>query len=99
MCLSMTTKTRQLALQRLDSLRTVPYDELVAQFFHRPQHEQVVSPSGVQCDLSIETFWDDPETRNLRVLVTVDSGREEGVPRRVPSEAFIVAPDGSFIGE
>jgi hypothetical protein len=83
--------------QRLDNLRTVPYDELVARYFQRPEHEQVISPSGVRYDLSIETFWDSPDSHNLRVLVVVDDSKRRF--RRVPSESFIIAPDGSFIGD
>ncbi len=90
-------EARQFARQRLDSLRAVPYDELVAKYFHRPQHEQVTSPSGVKYDLSIESFSDDPETRKLRVLVVVDDSNRGF--RRVPSGSFFIASDGSFAGE
>lgn len=90
-------KARQLARQWLETLRTVPYDELVARYFHRPEHQRVISSSGVDCDLSIESFWDDGENQNLRVLVVVDDSKRGF--RRVPSESFIMAPDGSFIGE
>ena len=90
-------EARQVARQRLDDLRTVPYDELVARFFHRPEHERVTSSSGVDWDLSIESFWDDRENENLRVLVVVDDSKRRF--RRVPSESFIIAPDGSFVGE
>ena len=90
-------EARQLARQRLDYLRGVPYDDLVARYFHRPEHERVRSPSGVEYDLSIESFWDDRENRNLRVMVVVDDSKRRW--RRVPSESFIIAPDGSLVGE
>ena len=48
-------------------------------------------------DLSIETLWDGRNSKNLRVLVVVDAIKKGF--RRVPSESFIVAPDGSFVGE
>jgi hypothetical protein len=90
-------EARKLARQRLDGLRMLPYDELVARYFHRPEHDQVVAPSGVQYDLSVETFWDSPDSQDLRVLVVVDDSTRRF--RRVPSESFIIAPDGSFVGE
>jgi hypothetical protein len=43
-------------------------------------------------------FWDDSEHRNLRVMVSVDDGgwRSSLAPL---SADFIVAPDGTFVGE
>jgi hypothetical protein len=51
------------------------------------------APPEVQSNL-----WDDPrEHRNLRVMVSVDDG---GWRSFAPlSDDFIVAPDGTFIGE
>ena len=46
----------------------------------------------------LSNLWDDPgEHRNLRVMVSVDDG---GWRSFAPlSDDFIVAPDGTFIGE
>ena len=90
-------EARRLARQRLATLRTVPFGPLVTQYFGQPEHEEVVGPSSVRYDLSIEAFWDSRDSRNLRVLVVVDDGTRRF--RRVLSEAFIMAPDGSFVDE
>lgn len=53
--------------------------------------------AGARSGVSVETqaFWDDEAARHLRVLVSVDTG---GWFAHV-TDSFIVAPDGSFIGE
>jgi hypothetical protein len=45
-----------------------------------------------------EAFWDDRKHGHLRVLVAVDDGRGWSAVSPV-CDNFIIAPDGSFIGE
>ena len=46
----------------------------------------------------VQAVWDKVrESGNLRVLVAVDSKRRGA--RRLTTEDFILAPDGSFVGE
>jgi len=53
--------------------------------------------SGVAYQIAVEAVWDNKPGGNLRVLVHVDDG---GLRAFVPlTEDFIMAPDGSFIGE
>jgi hypothetical protein len=47
--------------------------------------------------LEIEAHWDDRKKRTLRVYVAVDDG---GLRALMPlTRSFIIAPNGSFIGE
>jgi hypothetical protein len=49
--------------------------------------------------LTFKAFWDSVRTPGkLRVLVSVDSGPDRRA-RRLVTEDFILAPDGSFVGE
>ena len=60
---------------------------------------QTVGPSGAEYNLEVMVLWDSPGKKvNVRVIAAVDDGR---LPRAlVPmSDSFIVAPDGSFVGE
>lgn len=79
-------------------LRRQSYTDLTAAWLDRPDCEQVRASSGVEYQVEIEAFWDDRRTRTLRLVVSVDDGR--GWRAFVPmTDSFIVAPDGSFVGE
>jgi hypothetical protein len=86
---------------RLSKLRSLPYSDLLRRYSldegNEPVWEETVGPSGTQYNLKLYAFWDgDPP--NLRVWVNADDGTPSGFSRPV-SSAFIVAPDGSFVGE
>ncbi|MEI2731013.1 MAG: hypothetical protein V9G08_03230 [Dermatophilaceae bacterium] len=51
-----------------------------------------------ELSVSIDAFWDNPKRKdNLRVALSIDDGgRRAFMPL---TESFIVAPDGTFIGE
>ncbi len=58
---------------------------------------EVVGESGAVYQMEIQVFWDSQPGGNLRVLGGIDDG---GWSAFVPlNETFIIAPDGSFIGE
>jgi hypothetical protein len=85
-----------LAKQEIERLRTHSYSEL--QKYLGSHVEVRTADSGRQYEVDIQAVWDDKRARTLRVLVFVN---EVG---RVPfidsaDEDFIMAPDGSFIGE
>jgi hypothetical protein len=64
---------------------------------------QVTGDSGTIYNGEIQAFWDSgKKTGNLRVLACIDDGRFRWrfLPVVTPMcESFIMAPDGSFIGE
>jgi hypothetical protein len=54
--------------------------------------------NGVEYQVEIEALWDDRSAQTLRIVVSVDDGR--GWRALCPlADSFIVAPDGSFVGE
>jgi hypothetical protein len=58
----------------------------------------VESPSGRVFQLEVLTFWDDKRARDLRVMVAIDDSMGWRI-RDYLSDDFIMAPDGSFVGE
>jgi hypothetical protein len=78
-------------------LRTRSYAELVEALVGRQEVREIVAASGVTYQVEAHSLWDDRKRGHLRVMVAVDDG---GWRAFLPlSESFIVAPDGSFVGE
>jgi hypothetical protein len=79
-------------------LRREPQGTLVARYLHESEERTVVAESGVQYQVEVQAFWDDPRhPGNLRVIIAIDDG---GWRAFHPLSAdFIVASDGSFVGE
>jgi hypothetical protein len=82
----------------LAEFRDVPYDALVARLLGAIEVREVTGGSGIDYQVEIQGFWDTGRPGDLRVLVGVDDGSFGGAFSTV-DRAFIVAPDGSFIGE
>ena len=62
-----------------------------------PDAYEVQGKSGKTYQMEKQAFWDDKKGRDLRVLVSIDDG---GWRAFFPTtESFIMAPDGSFVGE
>lgn len=52
---------------------------------------------GTQCCVEINAMWDDKPEGNIRVIVSIDNG---GWRALVPvTESFVIARDGTFVGE
>jgi hypothetical protein len=82
----------------LAELRDVPYDALIERLLGEIEVREVTGGSGIEYQVEIQGFWDDGRPGDLRVLVGVDDGSFGGAFSPV-DRAFIVAPDGSFLGE
>jgi hypothetical protein len=56
--------------------------------------------SGVEYQIEVQAFWDHPKKpgENLRVILSIDDGGFLSSLTPMSSD-FIMAPDGSFIGE
>ena len=87
----------QIAETVLDRLRRRPYDRLVAELLREPEVEEIAGPSGATYYVEVEVIWDDWKKRHLRVMVAIDDGGWRAFSPL--STDFIVAPDGSFVGE
>lgn len=58
---------------------------------------EITGSSGVLYQLEFQGEWDDKQGGNLRIMGTIDDG---GVRAFFPlADGFIIAPDGSSIGE
>jgi hypothetical protein len=89
-------EAREILERELATYRARSYDDLV-KLFGQPINTEVVAASGVKYQLEIQVLWDGQPGRNLRVLGSVDDGRWRSF---LPlTSSFIVAPDGSFVGE
>lgn len=63
----------------------------------RSQRFEVTAESGTWYQGKIQAFWDDKPDGAIRVIASVDDG---GWRAFVPLTAdFILAPDGTFVGE
>jgi hypothetical protein len=79
-------------------LRRETYGTLVARYLHESDERAVVAESGVQYQVEVQALWDDPRNPgNLRVITAIDDGGWRSF--RPLSADFIVASDGSFVGE
>ena len=77
--------------------RKVPYAELVARE-GEALHVDMRDQRGKVWIRETQFFWDDRKRWSIRVTVDVwDPSRR--ISRSVAIDAFILAPDGSFVGE
>lgn len=77
-------------------LRALPYSELLR--YRDPDAFEVTAPSGRVFQVEVLAVWDDRKRRHLRVLVHMDDSMGMKVSPYVIDD-FIIAPDGSFVGE
>jgi hypothetical protein len=58
---------------------------------------EVTGVSGTVYQLEVNVFWDDRTRHTIRVLLSIDDGGWRAFSPM--TDDFILAPDGSFIGE
>jgi hypothetical protein len=58
---------------------------------------EVIGPSGTRYQVEVQVFWDSARSANLRVRGAIDDCGWQAIIPQI--EDFIVAPDGSFVGE
>jgi hypothetical protein len=88
----------RLADELLAELRAEDFESLERRI-GEPEWRQIDGTDAVTYRAQVQTFWDDVrERRNLRVMVAVDDGSRGFIVRPITRD-FIVAPDGSFVGE
>ena len=89
-------EARTLLADELSSWRARSYPELVEKMKDVIAFE-VEGRSGAMYQIEIEVFWDDRRGGNLRVVGGIDDG---GLRAFAPlTDDFIMAPDGTFVGE
>ena len=91
-------EAQKLLTEHLAPYRAKPYSDLASQVGAVIAFE-TKGPSGIDYNVEIMIMWDSPgEKANVRVMAAVD---DQHWPAwfRPKSDSFIVAPDGSFVGE
>ena len=87
----------QLAMGKVRELRAMPWAELRDRFLRMSETVAIAGPSGATYQVKTHAVWDGKRDADLRVFVEVDDG---GWRAFIPvSESFIIAPDGSFVGD
>lgn len=86
----------ELLRSHLNPWRTRSYQELADRIGETDRLE-VSGASETQYQITIQVFWDSRPHGDLRVVGSIDDG---GWRAFLPlSDSFIMAPDGSFVGE
>jgi hypothetical protein len=89
-------EARAILAEQIAALRTWSFAELRG-LEYDPTGGEVIGPSGAKYQVEMEAVWDGKKGGPLRVIVAIDDG---GLRAFVPiSGGFIIAPDGSFVGE
>jgi hypothetical protein len=80
-------------------LRALSYREL-CELLRSPLCKEVSGPDGKPYQIESEALWDDPRKENgaLRVIISIDHGTVLASLRPLTS-SFLIAPDGTFVGE
>ena len=81
---------------KIAELRAMTYDELLRRL-NRPEHVDVEDAAEWFVG-EVNVFWDDRKGGDLRVIVDAWRRRRIG-SRTLAKDDFILAPDGSFVGE
>lgn len=79
-------------------LRSEAYETLVARYLRNPDSRTVIADTGVQYQVEVQAFWDNLKPGNLRVIIAIDDSGLRAFIRPLSTD-FIVAPDGTFVGE
>jgi hypothetical protein len=72
----------------------------VERLLDRQETKELTGASGVSYQIELQAFWDSPSDPAgvLRVIGAIDDAR--GWRANIPLTAdFLLAPDGSFVGE
>lgn len=89
-------EARNILALELDKYRAWKREALVRLIDDRLDY-QIKSPSSVTYNMDVQAVWDAEPNEDLRVMVAIDDG---GPSAYVPLvDSFIVAPDGTFVGE
>jgi hypothetical protein len=84
--------------EKVKALRARRYDEL-RRFESKPLHEEMRAGSGELLILETMVYFDDRDEQDLRVMVDVWRPRRWGIIGSIARDDFIIAPDGSFVGQ
>ncbi len=87
----------EIANNVLQDLCKLSYQECREMMERGPKTIEVAGSDDKRYQVATEAFWDDEKNGPIRVMVLVDDGGLAAF-KPLPRD-FIIAPDGSFIGE
>jgi hypothetical protein len=92
-------EAHRLLLQELEIFRRKSFKEL-SSLVGTPIHIERKAPGGIEYQIEIEVFWDDPRIPggNLRVVASIDDGGLLSSFRPITHD-FIKTPSNAFLGE
>jgi hypothetical protein len=83
--------------EELALYRVLPYADLLP-LIDRSSTVERTGPSGTKYQIQVQVLVDDPKRNTLRVAAAVDDGTFWRAVSPTCTD-FIIAPDGSFVGE
>jgi hypothetical protein len=92
-----TEEAKKLLSNKLSEYRKLSYKQLVNKIDQRSDRFEVAGESGVIYQIVIRAVWDDKQDKDVRILGSIDDGGWRSFSPL--GDSFIVAPDGSFVGE
>jgi len=90
-------EARSVLAQRLSEYRAISYEELAGRL-GTTETDEVSVPSGAAYQLEFQFFWDSKPNGDIRVLGSIGDGSLRTFINPLGDD-FIVAPDGTFVGE
>jgi hypothetical protein len=91
-------EAREIQRQKMSQLRQRSYEDLCRLLrSENIEWEEILGASGQRYQLKSYALWDDQRGGDLRVWVDIDDGGWRSVCPL--TDNFIMAPDGSFVGE
>ncbi len=83
--------------KKLKLFRSLQHDELANHIGREPTTFEVNTNNGEIYQIEINTYWDDKEQGNIRVVGSIDGN---GISRLLPlSGDFIKTPENKFVDE
>ena len=91
------TAYQSLLLPIVADYRQRPYDFWLTHLDGEPITIQITADDGTRCQVEISVFCDDKPDEDIRVMFAIDDG---GWRAFAPvTDSFIIAHDGTFVGE
>jgi hypothetical protein len=90
-------EAKDLLARELQVWRSRSYEELASLVGGEPSTKEVEGRSGTRYQIEIEVVWDHKPQGDLRVLGAIDDGSLRAFSPL--TDDFILASDGSFVGE
>jgi hypothetical protein len=95
------TESEEVFANQVTRWRANSWEDLRRQLDESPVAYELQGSSGIAYQFEALILWDDPRKEtNIRLFLTGDDGKGwRFSSRRMRNDSFILAPDGTFVGE